>query len=141
MEKFSWLSMDSDKLEEHFQELRKIVPEELGLEGLLTIDRSEDLLKVVSSYRKSVEFYSKDKYFISEKRKLAFFLKNQEKGIFDLELGIKTKHYIDKDAAKEWKSKFVKEFHPDKNLGDSSFDYDDITSCINKIYNRMVGKA
>lgn len=141
MEKYSWLSMDSDKLEESFQELRKIVPEELGIEGLLTIDRKEDLLKIVDSYRKSVEFYSKDKYFISEKRKLAFFIKKHDKGIFDQELGIKKKHYMDKDAAKEWRTKFIKEFHPDKNQGDSSLDYDEITSCINKIYNRMVGKA
>ena len=141
MEKFSWLLMGSDKLEESFQELRILVPKELGLEGLLTIDRKEDLLKVIDSYRKSFEFYSKDKYFISEKRKLAFLLKKHEKGVFDKELGITKKHYLDKVAAKEWKAKIAKEFHPDKNQGDNSLDYDEIKSCINKIYNRMVGKA
>lgn len=82
-----------------------------------------------------------EKFFITEKKKLAFLLKKHEQGVFDAELGIKKKHYIDKTAAKEWKLKLTKEFHPDKNLGDTSLDYDEITQCINKIYNRMVGKA
>lgn len=141
MEKFSWLSMDSKELEEKFEELRKIIPKDLGLDELLKINNSKDLLKIVDSYRKTAEFYSKDKYFITEKRKLAFLLKKHEKGIFDEELGIKKKHYLDKAAAKEWKKKLAKDFHPDNNLGDTSLDFDEITQCINKIYSRMVGKA
>ena len=81
-----------------------------------------------------------DEFFITKKRKLAFLLKRHEKGFFDKELGIKRKHYIDKSAAKEWKIKLAKEFHPDKNLGDTSLDFAEITQCINKIYSRMVGK-
>lgn len=83
----------------------------------------------------------RNKFFINDKKKLEFLLKNYQKGIFDEELGIKKKHYIDKKAAKEWKIKVIKELHPDKNVNDLSLDYDEITSYINKIYNRMVGKA
>lgn len=83
----------------------------------------------------------KDQFFITEKKKIAFFIKNNEKGIFDDQLGIKKKHYLDKNAAKEWKAKLASEYHPDKNPGDQSLNYDEIYSCINKMYNRMVGKA
>jgi len=141
MEKYSWLSMDSIELEDNFQEMCKVIPKDLDLDGILTIGSIEDLYKVVNSYRETVSFYSKDKYFITEKRKLAFLLKKHEKGIFDEELGIKKKHYIDKNAAKEWRIKFSKDFHPDKNQGDVTLDFDEISQCINKIYNRMVGKA
>lgn len=141
MEKFLWLSMDSTELESNFEELSKAVPIDLGLEGILTIKDRMALVKVVNSYKKSAEYCSKDGYFVSEKRKLAFLLKRHEKGIFDEELGIKKRHYLDKAAAKEWKTKLAKEFHPDKNHGDVSLNYDEITSCINKIYRRMVGEA
>ncbi len=83
----------------------------------------------------------KNKYFINDKKRLAFLLINHQKGIFDDELGIKKKHYIDRKAAKEWKIKLLKELHSDKNQEDSSLDYDEVSSYINKIYNRMVGKA
>lgn len=83
----------------------------------------------------------KSKYFINDKKKMEFLLRNHQKGIFDDELGIKRKHYIDKKAAKEWKIKIIKELHPDKNQNDTSLDYDEMTANINKIYNRMVGKS
>jgi hypothetical protein len=92
--------------------------------------------------RKSTDGIDLDEiFFRTEKTKLAFLLKKHVKGVFDEELGIKKKHYIDKTAAKEWKTKLLKEFHPDKNLKNESLDFDEITQCINKIYNRMVGKA
>lgn len=80
-------------------------------------------------------------FFLTEKFKKAFLLTHNQKGVFDDELGIKRKHYIDKDLAKEWRARFISEFHPDRNQGDSSMDYDEILSYINKIYSRMVGKA
>tara|TARA_Y100000588_G_C14222334_1_gene911580 strand:+ start:374 stop:1378 length:1005 start_codon:yes stop_codon:yes gene_type:complete len=83
----------------------------------------------------------RNKFFINDKKKLEFLLRNHQKGIFDEELGIKKKHYIDKKAAKEWKIKILKELHPDKNKNDTSLDFDEVTANINKIYNRMVGKA
>jgi hypothetical protein len=82
-----------------------------------------------------------DQFFLTDKSKKAFLLTHNETSVFDEELGIKRKHYIDKDIAKEWRAKFANEFHPDKNQGDTLMDYDQILSCINKIYNRMVGKA
>ncbi|WP_175948379.1 hypothetical protein [Burkholderia pyrrocinia] len=82
-----------------------------------------------------------DQFFVTDKSKKAFLLTHNQTGVFDEELGIKRKHYIDKDVAKEWRARLAGEFHPDKNLGDTSLDYDQILSCINKMYNRMVGKA
>ncbi|WOG27656.1 hypothetical protein [Endozoicomonas sp. 8E] len=66
---------------------------------------------------------------------------NNQKGIFDEELGIKKKHYIDAVAAKEWKKEYQAIFHPDKNTNDKTIDYDEVMQKINKIYNRMSGKA
>jgi hypothetical protein len=82
-----------------------------------------------------------DQFFLTKKAKKAFLLTHNQMGVFDGELGIKRKHYIDKDVAKEWRAKLASEFHPDKNQGDTSMDYDQILSCINKMYTRMVGKA
>ncbi|MGF6150524.1 hypothetical protein [Pseudomonas fluorescens] len=82
-----------------------------------------------------------DQFFLTKKAKKAFLLTHNQMGVFDDELGIKRKHYIDKDVAKEWRAKLASEFHPDKNQGDTSMDYDQILSCINKMYNRMVGKV
>lgn len=82
-----------------------------------------------------------DRFFLNEKARIAFFLTRNKLGVFDEELGIKRKHYIDKSAAKEWRAKLSSQFHPDKNLDDLSIDYVEIMSCINKIYSRMVGEA
>ena len=82
-----------------------------------------------------------DQFFLTKKSKKAFLLTHNQMGIFDEDLGIKRKHYIDKDVAKDWRARLLREFHPDKNQGDSSMDYDQILSSINKMYNRMVGKA
>lgn len=83
----------------------------------------------------------KNRFFISEKKELAFFLQNNIKGVFDEQLGIKRKHYIDKKVAQEWRAKLSSQFHPDRNNDDESFDFEEITAHINKMYNRMVGKA
>lgn len=141
MERFLWLSMDSKEIEERFDELKKNIPIDLGLDGIIIIKDKADLVKVINFYKDSANVVSTDGYFISEKAKLAFLLKRHVKGIFDEELGIKKKHYIDKEAAKEWKSKLAIKFHPDKNQGNISLDYDEVTACINKIYNQMVGKV
>jgi hypothetical protein len=141
MKKYSWLSMNNIELEEKFLDLHTKIVKELGLEGILKIDTKEDLYKVVNSYKKHPEYYSKDSFFISERHKLVFLLTKHKKGIFDEELGIKKKHYIDNSVAKEWKNKYIKMFHPDKNIDDKMFNYGEVTQCINKIYNRMVGNV
>ncbi|QPP31188.1 hypothetical protein I6A80_003645 [Pseudomonas aeruginosa] len=82
-----------------------------------------------------------DQYFLTHRARIAFLLTHNQLGVFDEELGIKRKHYIDKNVAKAWRAKFASQFHPDKNQGDSSMDYDEILSCINKTYKRMVGEA
>jgi hypothetical protein len=83
----------------------------------------------------------KNRFFLNEKKRVAFFIKNNDKGFFDDQLGIKKKHYLDKSVAKEWRAKLVSEYHPDKNQGDETLDYDEILTFINKMYSRMVGKA
>ena len=84
---------------------------------------------------------SADEFFLSKKVRTAFLLTHNQLGVFDDELGIKRKHYIDRNAAKQWRLRLASQFHPDKNQDDSSMNYDEIISCINKIYNRMVGEA
>jgi hypothetical protein len=61
--------------------------------------------------------------------------------LFDEELGIKRKHYINTKLAKEWKNKKTLIFHPDKNIDDDSIDYLKVMKNINKIYCRMIGKS
>lgn len=82
-----------------------------------------------------------DEFFLNKKARTAFLLIHNQLGVFDNELGIKRKHYIDKNAAKQWKARLASQFHPDKNLDDLSIDYNEVISCINKTYNRMVGEA
>ena len=100
-----------------------------------------DSIDHISVRRINIGEYLSDEFFITKKKKIAFLLKNNEKGVFDEELGIKRKHYVDEKAAKEWRSKLITEFHPDKNQIDTSLNYNEIVNCINKIYKRMVGKA
>lgn len=100
-----------------------------------------DLLTIISMLGETVDKDDNCGYFKSEKHKFAFMLIRNEQAVFDEDLGIKKKHYIDKEAAKEWKMKYIKMFHPDKNLDDNGIDFDAVTQKINKIYNRMVGKA
>lgn len=82
-----------------------------------------------------------DEFFLNKKTRTAFLLMHNQLGVFDDELGIKRKHYIDKNAARQWRARLASQFHPDKNQDDSSMNYDEVISCINKIYNRMVGEA
>lgn len=82
-----------------------------------------------------------DEFFLNKKIRTAFLLTHNQLGVFDDELGIKRKHYIDRNAAKQWRARLASQFHPDKNQDDSSMNYDEVISCINKIYNRMVGEA
>ncbi|EJN18250.1 hypothetical protein [Pseudomonas sp. GM80] len=98
-------------------------------------------LDYIDLIRLSLDKDMADQFFLTKKAKIAFFLTHNKMGVFDSELGIKRKHYIDNDVAKEWRARFAKEFHPDKNQGDTSMDYNQILSSINKMYNRMVGKA
>jgi len=89
---------------------------------------------------KKIPFYqNRDDYFISEKHKLEFCILKHEGNYLDDELGITRRHYIDKEVAKEWRNKMQKIFHDDKNFDTER--YKKVSSKINKIYERMIGKA
>ncbi|MDQ7091173.1 MAG: hypothetical protein Q9M50_11130 [Methylococcales bacterium] len=141
MNKYFWLSVPESDLKNKYDSLKDEVINDTDLKGLLNIETKDNLLKVVKAFQKILKYQSDEQFFKSEKHKFAFLILKHQGNIFDEELGIKKKHYIDKNAAKEWKTKFQKIFHPDKNIGDNSLDYDEVMQKINKIYNRMVGKA
>ncbi|MDR5892819.1 hypothetical protein QC820_08305 [Halomonas mongoliensis] len=141
MDNFYWLSLSEEKIRDRYDKLKKDVLFDTGLENLLTIQKPDDLVKVIIAFRKAAKNYDEDKYFKSRKHKLGFMILKHQGNIFDEELGIKKKHYVDEDAAKEWKKQYQSMFHPDKNLNDESIDYEEIMQKINKIFSRMVGKA
>jgi len=92
-----------------------------------------DKLKTIPIYQ------DKDSYFISEKHKLEFCILKHEGNYLDEELGITRRHYIDKEIAKKWRNDMQKIFHDDKNSKNEQ--YKKVSSKINKIYERMIGKA
>ncbi|MBO2693170.1 hypothetical protein I6M59_15705 [Shewanella algae] len=141
MEGFYWLSLSESKIKNDFDIIKNDVIEDTELKGVLSIESADDLVRIIKAFKKASISSSEDKYFKSEKHKIGFMLLKHEGSVFDEELGIKKKHYLNKEVAKEWKQKYQSIYHPDKNVGDSSIDYAEVTSKINKIYNRMVGKA
>lgn len=141
MDDFYWLSLSESKIKNDFDILKVDVIKDTDLKGILSIESADDLVKIIKAFKKASINSAEDKYFKSEKHKIGFMLLKHEGSVFDEELGIKKKHYINKEAAKEWKQKYQSIYHPDKNVGDSSIDYEEVMSKINKIYNRMVGKA
>lgn len=91
--------------------------------------------------RKNYQIVSPDDFFISEIRRMEFHLLNHKPGIEeDEKIGITPKHYIEKKLADEWKRKNIKTFHPDADHGEVS-NPEAASEKINKIYNRLVGKA
>lgn len=141
MDDFYWLSLSESKIKNDFDILKVDVIKDSDLKGILSIESADDLVKIIKAFRKASINSPEDKYFKSEKHKISFMLLKHEGSVFDEELGIKKKHYINKEAAKEWKQKYQSIYHPDKNVDDCSIDYMEVMSKINKIYNRMVGKA
>ncbi|GBC62613.1 hypothetical protein DENIS_3585 [Desulfonema ishimotonii] len=141
MNDFYWLSLSEGKIRSEYDKLKVDVLSDTGLEKILSIKTSDDLVDVIEAFKKATNKYNNDKYFKSEKHKLAFMILKHQGNIFDEDLGIKKKHYVDKDAAKEWKKKYQAIFHPDKNINDDSIEYNEVMQKINKIFNRMVGKA
>jgi hypothetical protein len=141
MREYSWLSLSESEIEKEYNTLKNEVVVSTGLQDLLSIRSKSDLLKVIKLLQNISVHQENDAYFKSDKHRQAFLILNNQKGIFDEELGIKKKHYIDVGAAKEWKKKYQTIFHPDKNIDDKSINYDEVMQKVNKIYNRMVGKA
>jgi signal recognition particle subunit SEC65 len=70
---------------------------------------------------------------------LEFCILKHEGNYLDEELGITRRHYIDKEIAKKWRNDMQKIFHDDKNSKNEQ--YKKVSSKINKIYERMIGKA
>ncbi|HCE2406268.1 TPA: hypothetical protein NG317_004551 [Vibrio parahaemolyticus] len=141
MEKEYQISLSDSEIRDHFLELKNQLLRNSDKNGYVSLLNAEDLIVILSVLSQFTPQEGTDDFFKSEKHKLAFMLLNKDGTIFDDELGIKKKHYIDKNAAKEWKKKYSLLFHPDKNKIEGSINYDDVMHKINKIYSRMVGKA
>lgn len=141
MSEFYWLSLSEDDIREKYKRIKEDVLLDTGLENLITIETPDHLLKLINSFKKVTSGNSEERYFKSTKHKLGFMLLNHQGNIFDEELGIKKKHYLNKEAAKEWMRKYQSIFNCDKNINDESMDYNEITKKINKIFSQMVGDA
>ena len=141
MEKNYPLSISKNEIDKKYDEIRENILNDKSLSDVLSIKTKTDFLKVIEVFHKIALWNNEDTFFKSEKHKLAFMIINHQGAIFDKELGIKKKHYLDKKAANEWKRKYQIIFHPDKNIDDESLDYEMIMQKINKIYSQMVGKV
>lgn len=141
MEKVYSLSISENEVDKKFDEIRRNILNDNSLSNVLSIKTKADFLKVVEAFYKIALPDNEDVFFKSEKHKLAFMIINHQGTIFDKELGIKKKHYLDKKTASAWKGEYQSLFHPDKNIGDNSLDYEMIMQKINKIHSRMVGNA
>lgn len=141
MEKSYPLSISDSEIDKKYDEIRESILNDNSLSSVLSINTKTDFLKVIDAFYKIALLNNDDVFFKSEKHKLAFMIINHQGTLFDNELGIKKKHYVDKKTANEWKKKYQSIFHPDKNIDDDSLDYEMIMQRINKIHSRMVGKA
>lgn len=141
MENFYSLSASENEIDAKYNQIRKNILNDKSLSDVLSIKTKSDFLKVIEAFYKISLLNNEDAFFKSEKHKLAFMILNHQGTIFDEELDIKKKHYLDKKTADEWKRKHQSIFHPDKNIDDDSLDYEVIMQKINKIHSRMVGKA
>lgn len=145
MKSFEWLSISSEddiKNEESLNQIRGRLLIDTNLDGLLEINNKKNLLRVIIAFQKARKAQlTENEFFISEKHRLAFLLLKHEGNIFDEELGISKKHYIDNEVAKEWRNGLAKIFHPDKDLDSDFKENESVMNKITVIYNRMVGKA
>lgn len=133
MENNVWLSFDTDKLEDNFENIKAA----LNVESFINVNTMEELIGLKAFILKQLE----KGYFKSERHKKAFLLSKYETGAFNDELGITRRHFVDKKLAKEWMSKQQAEFHPDKNQDiKSDIDFDKVSEGINKAYGEMVGR-
>ncbi len=125
-----------------FLDFKKFIMNELDLNGIISFKNRNAILTFIIQIQalehKCQPINMKHDFFITEKHKLAFMLLNYNP-VFDKELGIKRLHYLDKDKAREWRNRYIKIFHPDK--GDDEQLTNEVSSMINLLYNRMVGKA
>lgn len=133
MEKIYWLLFDDDQLK---AELPKI-KDSLSDLSFIRIESVSDL-KNLRNY-----LYSQlpQDYFKSDLHKLAFCLINYQSKVFNDELNIKRRHFVDKKLAKSWMIEMQNKFHPDKNIKlYSDIDFTAVSGGITKAYSEMVGR-
>ena len=121
--------------EKHNSEIIDFIKSDTKLDTVF----KKGLIKFIDTLKRVPIHLNKDSYFISEKHKLEFCILKHEGNYLDEELGITRKHYVDKDIAKEWRNRMQEIFHDDKNFNNER--YTKVSSKINKIYERMIGKA
>jgi hypothetical protein len=129
----NWIDFDDEKIKHDFEVIRD------NFKGLdfLNIDSPNSLILL----RNFIFQQLKDGYFKSERHKIAFLLSKYESGVFNEELGITRRHFVDKKLAKTWMGKMQQEFHPDKYQDiKSDIDFTTVSKGINKAYGEMTGK-
>lgn len=144
MNAYEWMTLDIEKidLKENYEILKDSVLRDTGLGDLISIKNKDDLIQVIRTFKKAkFTQTANDEYFISEKHKLAYCILKHERALFDKELGITKKHFVDKKEAKKWKDNLINMFHPDKDINNEFISSKEVTAKINKIYNQMVGKS
>jgi len=145
MESFEWLKISNENdidSKENFLRIKEQLINDTDLKDIIKIYNKSSLFKIISSFQKSRKVQlGEDNFFISEKHHLAFCILKQKGNLFDKELEITKKHYIDNKVAKEWKNNLLKEFHPDKDPENLFKDNEEIVKKINKMYIRMIGEA
>lgn len=142
---FFWLSIEDElqiSTEKEFISIKEQLINDTGLAGLVQISTRTELIKTIHAFKKAkFTQATEDEFFISQKHKIAFLILKHEGSLFDQELGITRKHYMNKDLALSWKVQLLKEFHPDRDPDKLFKTSDEVTQKVNLIYNRMVGKA
>lgn len=128
-----WLYINEEDLKSNFEDIK----ENLKDKEFLNINSFEDLLLL----RNFLFGQFRDGYFKSERHMKAFLLSKYESNVFNKELGISRRHFVDKNLAKKWMTEMQSQFHPDRNqdiLAD--IDFTKISEGINRAYGEMVGR-
>ena len=144
MKAYEWLDVDIKKIdsEGEYKALKNAVLSDTNLGDLISIKNKDDLIEVITAFKKAkLVQRDKDNFFLSEKHKLAYCLLKHERGLFDKELGITKKHYLDNKEAKKWKEHLTNIFHPDKDINNEFSSSKDVMAKINRIFNQMIGKS
>lgn len=138
MEQINWLDPETSQLETNFEKVK----EKLNAYGFLTVETPNDVLNLQKLVFEQLNLSSTDtKYFISEKHKIAYCLSKYTSAVFNKELGLTRRHFVDKKLAKAWMSEMQKMFHPDSNINSQiNIDFNAVSKGINDAYREMIGK-
>lgn len=129
----NWIDFDEESIRNNFEAIKA------GFEGVefVKIESPSDLIGL----RDLIYQQLRSGYFKSSRHEMAFFLSRYESGVFNEELGITRRHFVDQKLAKTWLWEMQSKFHPDSNIDiKSDIDFTKVSEGINKAYGEMVGR-